>query len=134
MVSREALMGWCRPYIGLVNPGAFIPLAEEIGHIVEIGEWVLETACRQNREWQLASAERLTVAVNLSARQLWHPYLAEIVRAILKPAQLEPQFLDIELTESTLMENLETGAKTLEQVSKRGVRMSLHDFGTWYFR
>jgi len=130
--SVEALIRWRHPQRGLMRPDAFIPLAEETGIIVEIGEWVLREACRHARQWQLAGMMPLRIAVNLSARQFRQKQLMEIVQSALSDADLAPQFLELELTESAVMYDPEESARILEQLSRIGVQISIDDFGTGY--
>jgi diguanylate cyclase (GGDEF)-like protein len=130
--SVEALIRWRHPQRGLLPPGAFIPTAEETGLIVEIGDWVLREACRRARSWQLAGNLALRVAVNLSARQFRQMQLVQTVEAALRDADLEPRFLELELTESAVMYDPETSTKILRQLSRLGVQISIDDFGTGY--
>lgn len=132
IVGFEALVRWAHPTKGMVSPERFIPLAEETGLIVPIGEWVLATACAQARAWRAAGLEPGTMAVNVSARQLCGGKLVERVRAILAGTGLDPAALEIEVTESMLMENLDAAAGTLERLRALGVRIAMDDFGTGY--
>ncbi len=134
VVGIEALVRWQHPARGLVPPLAFIPLAEETGLIVPIGRWVLETACRQARSWQLEvpGREALQVSVNLSAKQFAQPDLAELVAGILADTGLEPTSLELEITESVLMDESEAGIRALRALRELGVRLVLDDFGTGY--
>ena len=126
----EALVRWQHPERGLVPPGRFIPLAEETGLIVPIGEWVLRAACTQMRSWQRAGLPRLRMAVNLSARQLREPDLAKRMAAILAETGLDPEFLELELTESMVMRDPEETVKSLSELSAIGVSIAIDDFGT----
>jgi diguanylate cyclase (GGDEF)-like protein len=130
--SVEALIRWNHPTKGLVPPDAFIPLAEESGLIIPIGEWVLHEACRQARSWQLAGLAPMRVAVNLSAQQFKQRNLLETVQSALRSADLEPRFLELELTESAVMHDAEESARILAQFSRLGVHISIDDFGTGY--
>jgi len=130
--SAEALIRWRHPTRGLVPPNAFIPIAEETGLIVPIGDWVLREACRQMRLWLDAGMTPVRIAVNLSAKQFRHADLAAVVRAALCDARLEPGFLELELTESAVMHNPEASAATLQVLSAMGVHISIDDFGTGY--
>lgn len=130
--STEALIRWRHPQRGLVLPANFIPLAEETGLILQIGEWVLREACRQARAWQLGETGPLRVAVNLSAQQFQQRNLLGVVQSALVEAELEACFLELELTESSVMENAEQSAAILEQLSRIGVHISIDDFGTGY--
>jgi diguanylate cyclase len=130
--SAEALIRWRHPHRGLIEPAQFIPLAEECGLIHEIGAWVLREACRQCAAWQRAGQLSLRVAVNVAAAQFRRGDLLEVVRGALQESQLDPRFLEIELTESAVMTNPEDSAATLEQLSRMGVVVSVDDFGTGY--
>jgi len=130
--SAEALIRWRHPQRGLIPPMQFIPLAEECGLIHEIGAWVLREACRQCAVWQRAGQLPLRVAVNVAASQFRRGDLFEVVRGALQESQLDPRFLEIELTESAVMTNPEDSAAVLEQLSRMGVLVSVDDFGTGY--
>jgi diguanylate cyclase (GGDEF)-like protein len=130
--SAEALIRWRHPQRGLIQPMEFIPLAEECGLIHEIGAWVLREACRQCAIWQRAGQPPLRVAVNVAASQFRRGDLFEVIRGALQAAQLDPRFLEIELTESAVMTNPEDSAAVLEQLSRMGVLVSVDDFGTGY--
>ncbi len=128
----EALVRWRHPEMGLVSPAQFIPLAEENGLIVPIGEWVLRTACAQNKAWQDAGLKPVRVAVNLSARQFQQPNLVEMVAQILRQTGLDANSLELEVTESTLMQNVEFASAMLRDLREMGVHISMDDFGTGY--
>ena len=130
--GAEALVRWRHPQRGLVPPGEFIPLAESCGLIDSIGEWVVRESCRQARAWQLEGLQPLRVAVNLSAFQFRHGNLLQMIREALQAAQLEPRFLEVEITESALMSDPEDSVTILEQLSRMGVVVSVDDFGTGY--
>jgi len=130
--SAEALIRWKHPTRGLVPPNLFIPVAEETGLIVPIGDWVLRQACRQMRMWLDEGMTPVRVAVNLSAKQFRHADLAAVVKSALFEAQLEPGFIELELTESAVMHNPEESAATLQTLSAMGVHISIDDFGTGY--
>jgi diguanylate cyclase (GGDEF)-like protein len=130
----EALVRWQHPTRGLVPPGQFIPLAEETGMIVAIGEWVLEEACRQAASWRarLANSRDLVMSVNLSARQLQHADVPTAVRDILQRTGLEPQALKLEITESVAMSDPELSIAALWLLRGMGVHLAIDDFGTGY--
>jgi diguanylate cyclase len=130
--SAEALIRWRHPARGLVPPNVFIPVAEETGLILPIGEWVLRQACRQMRSWLDSGMSPVRIAVNLSAKQFHDADLALVVRSALEDAQLEPGFIELELTESALMNDPEQSAATLQSLSAMGVHISIDDFGTGY--
>jgi diguanylate cyclase (GGDEF)-like protein len=132
IVGVEALVRWQHPQLGLVPPGDFIPLAEETGLILPIGEWVLREACRQNREWQNKGFARMRVGVNISARQFQQQHLSETVIRILEEADLGPEFLELELTESSIMSNAEATIVVLNKLQTKGVAISVDDFGTGF--
>ncbi len=128
----EALMRWERPGRGLVSPAQFIPLAEESGLIVPIGEWALRAACREAAGWAAAGLGRIQVAVNLSARQFRQGAVVETVRAALAESGLPAGCLELEITESVLARDLDQVVKALEQVRRMGVSVAIDDFGTGY--
>ena len=132
VVGSEALLRWMHPEWGLVRPVRFIPLAEETGLIVQIGEWVLEEACRQNVAWQKEGLEPGIVSVNLSARQFRQEGLVRAVSRILVHTGLDPSALELELTESMVMHNAEAAIATLQGLKSLGLTLSVDDFGTGY--
>ncbi|MBE9007786.1 bifunctional diguanylate cyclase/phosphodiesterase [Fortiea sp. LEGE XX443] len=132
ITAVEALVRWQHPTRGLVSPAKFIPIAEDNGLIVPIGEWVLRTACAQNRAWQLAGIEPIRMSVNLSARQFAEPNLVEIVKKVLQETELPAPYLELEVTESFLMGDIQKSVKTLKQLRELGVWLALDDFGTGY--
>ena len=132
IVGVEALVRWRHPERGIILPTEFIPLAEETGLIVPIGEWVLRTACQQARQWQGLSRRTLRMAVNLSARQFKDEKLSQIVLSALHDSGIDPTQLELELTEGTLMDDARATLTTLEQLRAIGVQLSIDDFGTGY--
>jgi len=133
IIGAEALLRWNHPEKGMIQPGKFIPVAEESGLIVPIGEWVLRDACRQLRAWQLSGLPHLRIAVNLSARQFREPHLPQRIAEILAESGLDQRdVLEVEITESLLMKNVEVARDMLKQLYDMGVRISVDDFGTGY--
>ncbi|MEG4989470.1 EAL domain-containing response regulator [Microcoleus sp. BR0-C5] len=132
IMSAEALVRWVHPEKGLISPAEFIPAAEETGFIVQLGEWVLQTACRQMQVWENAGFSGLRVAVNLSPRQFHQPDLSSRVAQILAETGLQASSLELELTESLMVEDAESAIATLQQLKKLGVSISIDDFGTGY--
>ena len=132
IVGMEALIRWRHPDRGTVSPAEFIPLAEESGLIVPIGEWILRTACAQTRAWLDAGLPRLRVAVNISARQFRSPHLPQTIESILRETGLDPRDLELEITESVAMQDVELAIATLNQLKRIGVGLSIDDFGTGY--
>ena len=132
IVGVEALVRWQHPTRGFVSPADFIPLAEETGLIVPLGEWTLRTACRQARAWRVDGLPPLTVSVNLSARQFRLPGLTAMIAQILQQTGLEPESLELELTESSAMEDAAATTATLQELRALGVQLALDDFGTGY--
>jgi diguanylate cyclase (GGDEF)-like protein len=130
--SAEALVRWRHPQRGLVPPATFIPLAEESGLIVPLGEWVLREACRQVRAWLDSGMSPVRIAVNLSARQFRHAQLIAVVKSALDDSKLQPGYLELEITESAVMDDAEKSAATLQILSTMGVHISIDDFGTGY--
>jgi diguanylate cyclase (GGDEF)-like protein/PAS domain S-box-containing protein len=128
----EALVHWKHPQRGLLRPLEFVPLAEETGLVVPIGEWVLREACRQTRDWQLRFSPSLSVGVNISARQFLNSDVVGMVAAALRESNLPPRALRLELTESMLMDNAPVAAGVLDELRALGVSLDLDDFGTGY--
>jgi diguanylate cyclase (GGDEF)-like protein/PAS domain S-box-containing protein len=126
----EALLRWQHPEMGTIAPAVFIPIAESTGVMAPIGTWALRVACRQTRAWHDAGFHNLSLAVNLSATQLHQPDLVDRVSAILGESGLPPRCLELEITESSAMASPDTSVKTLYDLKKLGVRISLDDFGT----
>jgi diguanylate cyclase (GGDEF)-like protein len=132
MNSVEALLRWRHPIRGLVGPAEFISLAEESGLIFSIGEWVLREACRQAQQWRAEGLPFIRIAVNISPSHFRQPRFLEIVRSALIEHDLEPQYLEIELTETTVMDHADGSVEILEELSRMGVVVSIDDFGTGY--
>tara|TARA_R110002073_G_scaffold250632_2_gene413348 strand:- start:953 stop:3205 length:2253 start_codon:yes stop_codon:yes gene_type:complete len=132
LTGIEALIRWNHPERGMILPAEFIPIAEETDIIIAIGEWVLTTACKQNKTWQDAGLEPLVVAVNLSPHQFQSPELQTAVQHSLKISGLASCWLDLELTESAAMHNADIAATTLNALKSLGVKLSIDDFGTGY--
>lgn len=132
IIGMEALIRWNHPQRGTISPADFIPVAESSGLILGIGEWVLYTACQQARLWHEQGLDHFRVAVNLSAVQLREPDLVSAVSRILEETGLEGKYLELELTESMLMEDVEQAVETLTQLHALGVNLAIDDFGTGY--
>ncbi|MDN5924912.1 MAG: EAL domain-containing protein, partial [Xanthomonadales bacterium] len=130
IVGMEALIRWEHPELGMISPGFFIPLAEETGLIVSIGEWVLRTACADARRWHKKFGLPLRIGVNLSALQLRQPNLVALVRDVLQKTQLEPRLLDLEVTESINVRDIPNLLDTLGAIRTLGCSISIDDFGT----
>ena len=128
----EALLRWNHPSRGLLSPAEFIPIAEGSGLILPMGEWILRAACTQSRAWQKAGLAPLTMSVNVSPRQLYGQKFVNTVSQVLRDTGLPPHLLELELTESLLMEHPETTSKVLKDLAKLGVRIAVDDFGTGY--
>jgi len=128
----EALIRWNHPRLGVIAPLRFIPMAEETGLIVPIGDWVLREACRQNRAWQAAGFQPMTVCVNVSARQFKERNWVSRVANALRESGLEAQYLELELTESLIMQDIEQAVATMRELQILGVQVSIDDFGTGY--
>jgi EAL domain-containing protein (putative c-di-GMP-specific phosphodiesterase class I)/DNA-binding response OmpR family regulator len=132
VIGVEALVRWCHPTLGMISPGQFIPLAEETGLIVPIGEWVLGAAARQNQAWQEQGYEPIRMAVNLSPAQFRQPNLFEVVTRIVHEAGMDCRWLELELTEGMLMQDAQTTIQVLRKLKNAGIHLSIDDFGTGY--
>ncbi|MEG3886811.1 EAL domain-containing protein [Microcoleus sp. herbarium19] len=132
IIGAEALVRWNHPERGRVSPGEFIPMAEEMGLIAPLGEWVLETACRQTKAWQTQGLPPLRVAVNLSARQFECKNLTERVSQILRETNLDPKYLELELTEGLILQDEAAAIKAFTVWRNMGIRIAIDDFGTGY--
>jgi len=126
----EALLRWNHPEHGLISPVQFIPLLEELGLIIEVGRWVLKTACRQNVKWQNAGLPPVRMAVNLSAHQFYRDDIVRTVQEALRETGMDPQWLELELTESLTLDDTETTINTMHELKRLGISLSLDDFGT----
>jgi len=132
IAKMEALLRWNNPQLGLVAPYLFIPLAEENGSIIPIGEWVLRTACIQNKIWQDMGLNPIKMSVNLSMRQFQQPNLVSMIGSILEETQLDPSYLELEITESVTMDDTKLAKTILTELNKMGIALSMDDFGTGY--
>ena len=132
VVGLEALLRWRHPQKGNIYPLHFIAIAEETGMIIPIGEWVLRTACRQARAWHDAGYPWLRIAVNISARQFKQETFVSLVKSILDESGLPPEYLELELTESTIMERADRNIQALRELKKLGITLAIDDFGTGY--
>jgi diguanylate cyclase (GGDEF)-like protein/PAS domain S-box-containing protein len=130
--ALEALLRWRRPGCGLVGPDEFIPILEESGMIIPVGEWVIRSACEQAMAWQRQGLRPVAVAVNLSARQLMQRGLADSIRRVVEETGINPALLEFEITETTLMQPGGHALEVLEEINRMGVRLSIDDFGTGY--
>lgn len=132
MYGAEALLRWHDPEYGIISPKEFIPIAEECGLIIPVGEWLLRRACSQARAWQDKGLNHIRLAVNISLRQFMQKEFVHMVDTILKETGLDPRFLELELTESVIMANAEAIVRILHELKDTGVRLSIDDFGTGY--
>jgi diguanylate cyclase (GGDEF)-like protein len=132
LVGFEALMRWQHPKLGWVAPSRFIPLAEETALILSLGKWALETACQQIAEWQAAGIPAVPVAVNLSPREIQQHGFEQVVEGILECTDIDPQYLELELTESAIMRDPQRTVEVLMRLNNLGVRTSIDDFGTGF--
>jgi len=132
LVGMEALVRWQHPSLGLLYPNEFIPLAEESGLIIALGEWVMRTACAQSKAWQDAGLMPLRLSVNFSARQFQQATFMSDVANILKETNLDPRWLELELTESSIMKDPEAAIEKLHELKLMGIKVAIDDFGTGY--
>jgi diguanylate cyclase (GGDEF)-like protein/PAS domain S-box-containing protein len=130
ITAVEALLRWNHPQHGLISPTEFIPLLEELGLIIEVGTWVLKTACMQNVAWQREGLPPVRMAVNVSAHQFYRGDLARTVKEVLRESQLSPQWLELELTETLTLDDSETTIDIMKELKLLGLGLSLDDFGT----
>jgi EAL domain-containing protein (putative c-di-GMP-specific phosphodiesterase class I) len=132
IISMEALVRWDHPELGLLSPVEFIQLAEENGLIMQLGEWVLREACLQNVRWQAEGITDLRMAVNLSGYQLQHSELLATIRGVLADTGMSPDCLELEITESVIMQNADFAVSILSSLTDLGIHISIDDFGTGY--
>ena len=132
LIGIEALLRWNHPELGMVSPAKFIPIAEETGLIIPIGEWVLQTACAQNQAWIESGFAPVNMAVNLSARQFHTHSLAQVISKILQATGMKAQYLELELTESIVMHNSDDAIRMMGELSEMEVKLAIDDFGTGY--
>ncbi|HEX5883366.1 MAG TPA: EAL domain-containing protein, partial [Pyrinomonadaceae bacterium] len=132
LVGMEALVRWQHPSLGLLYPGEFIMLAEESGIIISLGDWILRTACAQNKAWQDAGLTPMRLSVNFSARQFQQPTFIADINQILKDTNLDPRWLELELTESSIMKDPEEAIEKLHELKLMGIKVAIDDFGTGY--
>ncbi|HEX5966358.1 MAG TPA: EAL domain-containing protein, partial [Pyrinomonadaceae bacterium] len=132
LVGMEALVRWNHPSLGLLYPKEFIALAEDSGLIIQLGDWVLRTACEQSMAWQDAGLAPMRLSVNFSARQFQQPTFISSVAEILKATNLDPRWLELELTESSIMKDPEQAIEKLHEFKLMGIKVAIDDFGTGY--
>ncbi|WP_033541796.1 bifunctional diguanylate cyclase/phosphodiesterase [Planococcus sp. CAU13] len=131
IIGVEALVRWVHPHMGPISPGEFIPIAEESGTIIQLGEFVLRNACLQNKAWQDAGLPKFRMAINISARQFSQINLCELVESALNDSGLEPEYLELELTES-IIQGASSAVETMKELKAMGIHLSIDDFGTGY--
>jgi EAL domain-containing protein (putative c-di-GMP-specific phosphodiesterase class I) len=132
IIGMEALVRWQHPELGMVSPAQFIPIAEETGLIIPIGEFVLRKAVEDNKKWQSMGLEPIRMAVNLSSIQFRRPDLFDTVIGVLEDYRMDPEWLELEITESILLKNVEATISTLHRLKRAGIHLSIDDFGTGY--
>ena len=132
IIGAEALLRWRHPEMGMIAPGRFIPIAEESGLIVPIGEWVMHEACRQGRLWREAGLPELSIAINLSAVQFRKKDILKTIERALQENRFDPSLLELELTEGTVMQDAEDAIAVLQELKAMGIKLSIDDFGTGY--
>jgi len=132
IIGAEALIRWQHPELGMIPPSEFVPILEETGLIVPVGEWVLRTACAQNKQWQDAGLPPICIAVNLSAIQFRQPGLAQTIRKVLKETGLSPEYLELEITENIAMHAEDAVIAILDELRAIGIQIAIDDFGTGY--
>ncbi len=132
IIGAEALVRWIHPDKGMISPATFIPLAEETGLIVPLGEWVLRDACRQIRQWKLSGFDCGKISVNIAAQQLMETDLPALVRSVLDEYEIAPTMLSLEITESSIMNDVSKAIAVLQQLKDMGIHLAIDDFGTGY--
>lgn len=132
IIGMEALVRWNHPVLGMISPEKFIPIAEENGFIVTLGEWVLKTACRQNKAWQNAGFKKIFVSVNISLRQFQNKNFVKMIKDILNETSFDSKYLGLEITESIAMENEDYTIEVLRELKDMGLYLAIDDFGTGY--
>ena len=132
IIGMEALLRWRHPDLGMIQPGDFIPLAEATGLILPIGRWVMRQACLQNKDWQARGLPPVRVAVNISARQFRDPELIQTIAGVLQETGLAPEYLELEITESSLMQEVDKAIEIMQELTRMGVQIAIDDFGTGY--
>ncbi|MBL4930979.1 GGDEF domain-containing phosphodiesterase [Clostridium paridis] len=132
MIGVEALIRWFHPKKGIIPPSKFIPIAEETGLILPIGEWVLLEGCRQNKIWQQSNYSPIEMSINLSTHQFEHPSIINTIKDILNKTQLDPKWLELEITESIAVKSFEYASRKLSKLKEIGVSVAMDDFGTGY--
>jgi len=132
MTGMEALVRWQHPILGLISPIEFIPLAEETGIIIALGEWVMMTACQQMQAWELQYPNLTNMSINVSPRQFWQHNFTDHVAAILSDSRVSPEKIELELTESVVMNDIESAIETMQSLKKLNISLSIDDFGTGY--
>lgn len=132
IIGAEALIRWNHPVLGMISPGEFIPLAEKMGLIIEIGKWVIKKACMQNKAWQVANLPLIPISINLSATHFLEKDLITDIVQTLKLTNLQAQYLEIEITETSLLEGEDIVFSILDELRKLGIKIALDDFGTGY--
>ncbi|TVO69017.1 putative bifunctional diguanylate cyclase/phosphodiesterase [Sedimenticola selenatireducens] len=132
IIGAEALLRWKHPQLGAVSPDTFIPALEEMGLIIDLGRWVIENVCEQNKAWQESGLSHIVTSVNLSPLQLVLESLTQDLRKILADSRLSPEYLELEVTETALMQSPETCAMILQQIMAMGINIAIDDFGTGY--
>lgn len=129
IIGVEALIRWTHPELGIISPAKFIPIAEETGLIMQLGEWTLREACEMNKFWQAERYEYVTIAVNLSAQEFHHPEIANIIAKVLQETELDPNYLELEINEAIIMDDIEEATAILNKIKQTGVHISIDHFG-----